>query len=288
MFDTNDPGVPTPGAHRHRSRPTRLRTPVIGVSLATIAGLVVASQTVLASPGSAVVKTSTGPHRAAAPALSPPAGTTWIEGVITDQANNGQDNVNVEAWARGGGATTPAASSLTYGGPPNKPSILHGFFLLQVPSDQAYRITFSSVGGKEDGDPFRMRSYGHGRPIVVRNVARAAGRTRDLGSIALARQGHVASKTKVTLGKAKVTAGKRATVHVKVTSRFVSNVTGKFTVRVAGKKITHRLTTASHSKSTVKLPVLKNPGKYKITASYAGSGTVHRSKAKPVKLTVRK
>jgi hypothetical protein len=44
MFDTNDPHVPTSGGHRHRSKPKSPRTPVIAISLATIAGLVVASQ----------------------------------------------------------------------------------------------------------------------------------------------------------------------------------------------------------------------------------------------------
>ena len=287
MFDAHDPELTTAGGHRPGSTRSRARRPAIVITFAVIAAVIVASQTALASPGSAVARTSAGHVRASA-ALVPPAGTTWIEGVITDQANHGQDDVNVEAWPRDPAATEPAASSLTYGGPPDDASILHGFFLLQVPSDQAYRIVFSAVGGQEDGDKFRMKSYGHGRPIAVRNLASASGRIRDLGTIALARQGHVASKTKAVLAKAKVTAGKRATLHVKVTSRFVSNVTGKVVVRVAGKKVTERLKTRSHGKSAVRLPRLKKPGHYQVKVTYAGSGTVHRSKAKPVKLTIRK
>ena len=220
-------------------------------------------------------------------ALVPPEGMTWIEGVITDQAAHGQDNVNVEAWPRDPAAVAPVASALTYGGPPDG-SALHGFFLLQVPSDQAYRIVFSAVAGQEDGDAFRMKSYGHGRPIAVRNLAVAAGRVRDLGTIALARQGHVVSKTKAVLARARVAAGKRATVRIKVSSPFVTNVTGKVVVRVGGKKVVHGLGARSHGKATFKLPHLKRAGKYKVTTSYAGSGTVHRSKAKPVKLTIHR
>jgi hypothetical protein len=97
------------------------------------------------------VTTSTGIHRASAAVLAPPAGTTWIEGVVTDQANHGQDNVNVEAWPRGRSATEPIASSLTYGGPPNKPSVLLGFFLLQVPSDQASGSPSPPSGARRTG-----------------------------------------------------------------------------------------------------------------------------------------
>ncbi len=283
MFDGNDPDAPDTTSGDHRSRKA-----VIGVSLAATAGLIVASQTVLAPAAPALVPAASGHRGVTAAALAPPPGKTFIEGIVTDQANNGQDNVNVEAWPGGPGATTPVASSLTYGGAPDDPRFQHGFFLLEVPSNQPYRIILSTVGGKEDGDPFRMKSYGHGRPIVVRTAVSAAGRIRNLGTIALARQGHVASRSKAVLRKAKVAAGTRAKLRVRVTSRFVTNVTGKVVVRAAGKKLTHRLTPRSHGTVTFKLPHLKKPGKYKVTASYAGSGTVHRSKAKPVKLTVRK
>jgi Big-like domain-containing protein len=288
MFDAHDPDLATAGGHRPGATPTRARKPAVVITFAVIIAVIVASQTVLASPGSAVGTSSAGHHRASRAALVPPAGTTWIEGVITDQANHPQDNVNVEAWPREPAATEPAASSLTYGGPPDNAAILHGFFLLQVPNDQAYRIVFSAVGGQEDGDAFRMKAYGHGRPIAVRNLAPPAGRIRDLGTIALARHGHVASRTKAHLAKAKVAAGKRATLRIKVTSKLVSNVTGKVVVRVAGKKVTHRLTATSHGKASIKLPRVRKAGVHRVHVTYAGSKTVHRSKAKPVKLKIRK
>jgi len=284
--DPDDPVTSVDGVRR-RPRPDRSGRTVAGVAFTAIAAVVLASQTLLAPAAPAGVPRSTGLRIASAVALVPPAGMTWIEGVITDQAAHGQDNVNVEAWPRDPAAAAPAASALTYGGPPDG-SALHGFFLLQVPSGQAYRIVFSGVAGQEDGDAFRMRAYGHGRPIAVRNLAAAAGRVRDLGTIALARQGHVASRTKAVLAKAKVAAGKRATVRIRVSSRFVTNVTGKVVVRVGGKKVVHRLAGRSHGRTTFKLPHIKRPGRYKVTASYAGSGTVHRSKAKPVRLTIHR
>ncbi len=289
MSDVNDPdirGTRTDGTDPGSTTPRSKRL-AAGISLTAIAGLVVALQTAQASPGVAVGHGSPSHRGASAVALVPPEGMTWIEGVITDQAAHGQDNVNVEAWPRDPAAVAPVASALTYGGPPDG-SALHGFFLLQVPSDQAYRIVFSGVAGQEDGDAFRMKSYGHGRPIAVRNLAAAAGRVRDLGTIALARQGHVVSKTKAVLARARVAAGKRATVRIKVSSPFVTNPTGKVVVRVGGKKVVHGLGARSHGKATFKLPHLKRAGKYKVTTSYAGSGTVHRSKAKPVKLTIHK
>jgi Bacterial Ig-like domain (group 3) len=270
----------------HRSRGSASTATLAGISLLATAALVVASQAMLASAAPAV-HTARGVRTGPAPALAPPAGSTWIEGVITDQAAHGEDNVNVEAWPRAGSATAPVASSLTYGASPAHPRLTHGFFLLEVPSGKAYRIVFSAVGGKEDGDPFRMRSYGHRRPIAVRTAV-APGRIRDLGTVALARHGHVASKTKASPARAKVAAGKRATVHVRVTSRFVTHVTGKVVVRVAGRRLSHRLSAGGHGKVTFRLPGLHRAGSYRVTASYAGSGTVHRSKAKPVRLTVRR
>ena len=259
-----------------------------GISLVVIGGMFAASHTMDAFAAPAVVTAPAGPHRAAVAAVPPP-GSTWIEGVVTDQADQGQDNVNVEAWSSDPSATDPVASSLTYGGPPSGLRYQHGFFLLEVPSNQPYRIVFSGVAGKEDGDVFRMKSYGHGRPIVVRNLAATPGRIRDLGTVPLVRQGRVASTTKATLPRAKVTAGTRATLRVRVTSPFVTNVTGKVVVRVSGKKrITHRLTQHSHGKAKFKLPHLNKPGRYKVTASFTRTGTVQHSKAKPVRLTVRK
>jgi len=291
MYDDHDPEPTTAGGDRPVSTRSKARKPAVILTFTAIAAVIVASHTALASPGSATGHPSAKVRCASLAAATPPAGTTWIEGVITDQANHGQDNVNVEAWPRDPGATAPAASSLTYGGPPTNPAVGHGFFLLQVPSDQAYRIVFSAVGGQEDGDQFRMRSYGHGRPIVVRNLGRLAaapGRTRDLGTIALARQGHVASKTTARLAKAKVKRGARPALHVKVSSPFVSDVKGKVVIRVAGKKVTHRLTGQSHGRTTVRLPRLKKAGTYRIHTSYKGSGTVHRSHAKTTKVKVRR
>lgn len=274
------------GPHTPRGSTTARTMTRIG--LLTVAAVVVAPQTVLASTPPAVVHTPHGVRAVPAAALTPPPGSTWIEGVITDQAAHGEDNVNVEAWPQARTATAPVASSLTYGASPTDPKFTHGAFLLQVPSGKAYRIIFSAVGGKEDGDPFRMKAYGHGRPIAVRTASATPGRIRDLGQIQLARQGHVASKTKASPAKSRVAAGKRAAVHVRVTSRFVTHVTGKVVVRVAGKRLTHRLPAQGHGKVTFRLPRLHKAGTYRVTASYAGSGTVHRSKAKPVRLTVRR
>jgi hypothetical protein len=289
MSSAHDPHEPVTRVDGGRRGPRRRRSgrTVAGIAFTAIAAVVLASQTLLAPAAPAGVPRSTGLRIAPAVALVPPAGMTWIEGVITDQAAHGQDDVNVEAWPRDPSAVAPVASALTYGGPPDG-SALHGFFLLQVPSAQAYRIVFSAVAGQEDGDAFRMRAYGHGRPIAVRNLAVAAGRVRDLGTIALARQGHVASRTKVVLARAKVAAGKRATVRIRVSSAFVTNVTGKVVVRVGGKKAVHRLAGRSHGRAAFKLPHIKKAGRYKVTAAYAGSGTVHRSKAKPVRLTIHR
>jgi hypothetical protein len=263
------------------------RTRAAGVTLVVIGALFLASHTRDAFATPAAMNAPTAPHRAAVPAVPPP-GHTWIEGAVTDQADHGQDNVNVEAWSTDPDATAPVASSLTYGGPPSGIKYEHGFFLLDVPSDKPYRIIFSGVGGKEDGDQFRMKSYGRGRPIVVRNLA-TPGRIRDLGPVQLVRQGRVASRTKAVLPRSKITTGTRARVRVRVTSPFVTNVTGKVVVRVSGKKpITHRLNQRSHGKSTFRLPHLKKPGRYKVTASFTRTGTVLPSKAKPVHLTVRK
>jgi hypothetical protein len=229
-----------------------------------------------------------GHHALPVAAAAPPAGKTWVEGVATDQADQGQDNVNVEAWSADPSATSPVASSLTYGGPPGNPAYQHGFFRLEVPSDQPYVIVLSAVGGKEDGDPFRMKRYGHGRPIVVLQRATGSGRIRDLGPIALARQGKVTSKVKAKLAHPKVTASKRAKVRLRVTSPYVSNVKGKVVVHVAGRRIADKLTARDHGKTTLKVPRLKRAGTYKVKATFQGSNTVQRSKAKPVKLHVRK
>lgn len=243
---------------------------------------------------SGLASSTTAPGNAASPAdgrgvrVAPPAGTTWIEGVITDQAGTPQDNVNVEAWASDAPGSKPTASALSYGGAPDGTGSGHGFFLLEVPSDQAVRIDFSAVGGHEDGDPFRMKLYGQGRPIVVRPAARSAGRVRDLGTIVLARQGRVVSRTKASLVRAGVPVRKRAALKVTVTSPFVSNVTGFVVIRVAGRRVVDRLVTRDHGKSTLRLPRLSRSKAYPVHVAYLGSGTIKRSSAKTITLHVHR
>ena len=96
------------------------------------------------------------------------------------------------------------------------------------------------------------------------------------------------SKTQAKLGNAKVNAPKRAKLNVRVTSRYVSNVTGKVKVKISGhkKKLTERLTATDKGKAKIQLPKLK-PGKYQVKVKYAGSNTVAPSKDNPVKLTVK-
>jgi len=290
MFDAYSSSQPGGQREKHSPRRRTLlrRWTKLGIPLVLVGGLAFEAQATLASSPPNATTMPLSRHALPVAAAAPPAGKTWVEGVVTDQADHGQDNVNVEAWSDDPSATSPVASSLTYGGPPDNPAYLHGFFRLEVPSGQAYEIVLSAVGGKEDGDPFRMKRYGHGRPIVVLQRAVGTGRIRDLGPIALARQGKVTSKTKAKLVHKKVTASKRARVRVRVTSPYVSNVRGKVVVRVAGKRITDKLTARDHGKTTVKVPRLKRAGTYKVKATFRGSNTVHKSKAKPVKLHVRK
>jgi hypothetical protein len=237
------------------------------------------------SPGAHALARGASPKAAAA--LAPPDGSTWIVGTTTDQAATGQDNVNVEAWPVDPAATAPLASSLTYGGPNYNAVAAHGFFRLEVPSDQPYRIVFSAVNGQEDGDAFRMQRYGEGRPIVVRTSSRAgAGRVRDLGTIQLVRQGKVASKTKAVARPAKIHPGQRGKIRITVSSPYVNDVTGRVVVKVAGQKIKARLHVGDHGTVKVKLPKLHHVGKHKISVRFLGTGSVHASKAKPVKLKV--
>ena len=184
----------------------------------------------------------------------------------------------------------PAASGLTYGGANGAPG--HGFFRLEVPSNQAYRFVFSAVDGQEDGDPFRMMWYGSDRPIMVRTAAKVAaaplpaGRIRDLGTIQLARQGQVASTTTAKARPAKLKFGKRGKVRVTVSSTFVTDVTGKIVVKVAGHQITRSLTAADHGTRMIKLPKLRHSGKYRVRVKFTATPTVQGSKAKPVKVKV--
>jgi Bacterial Ig-like domain (group 3) len=221
-----------------------------------------------------------------APPVKPPTGMVWLQGTVTDQAGHGLDNVNVEVWSDDPAAAAPAGSNLSYGGFPADGRHGHGAFRVEVPLGQPYVIVFSGVQGAEDGDAFRMQSYGAGRPIMTLGGTAAAGAVRNLGSIELVHQGKVASKVKA-LKPAKVKAGKKGTLRLKVTSPFVAPVTGKVVVKVSGKKVTDKLTARDHGTATVRLPKLKS-GTYKISAAYKGTGTVKPSDSKPVKLTVKK
>jgi hypothetical protein len=287
MYDaTRPPPDPSGDETVPRARTLVRRWGTWGGPLILVAGLALVAQAAVASSDVGPPAMALGGHAPHLAPAAPPEGTTWIEGVITDQADHGQDNVNVEAWANDPTATAPVASSLTYGGPPDGLTYAHGFFLLEVPSGRAYRLVFSAVGNREDGDLFRMKRYGHGRPIMVRTAL--AGRIRDLGVVALARQGKVASATTAHLVRARVTSAKRAKLKVTVTSRFVTDVTGKVVVQVKGKRVVARLTKADHDKAVVRLPRLRHPGSYRVRVGFRGSDTVHRSSAHPVKLRVRR
>jgi hypothetical protein len=284
MSQSSDPlesGARAAAAGSDRGR-SRLRTTTVLMSAAILGGVLLGPQLPHTSGPRALAR---GGVPRPVSALTPPSGSTWITGVVTDQAAHGQDNVNVEAWPDDPTATEPAASALTYGGPEYNAAQKHGFFRLEVPSDVPYRIVFSAVGGKEDGDPFRMHWYGAGRPIEVR-TGLAAGRIRNLGTIPLARQGKVASTTKAVVRQTKIRSGTRGKVRVTVSSRYVTDVTGRVVVKVAGRKISGRLTKADHGKLTMRLPKIHRPGMHRVAAHFAGSSTVHSSSARPVKIRV--
>jgi hypothetical protein len=284
--DSDQPVTPTDGgvavSRTHRSRKPMITT---GALLAVLSAAVLAPH---ALPATA----ATGGRQLSVAAAVPPAGSAWIQGVLTDQAGHPVDNVNVEVWSDDPSAAGPIASNLTYGGTPADGRHAHGVYRVEVPMDQPYSIVFSAVGGAEDGDAFRMQTYGQGRPIMVRSTTRtrgvsaAAGTIRKLGRTELARQGKVRSTVKAKVHPAKG-AAKRGTLLVKVKSPYVSPVTGKVIVKVNGKKVTNHLGKNEHGKSTLKLPKLTKAGKYKVHVHFAGTGTVARSKTKPIKLTVK-
>ncbi len=68
---------------------------------------------------------------------------------------------------------------------------------------------------------------------------------------------------------ARVKAGKKGTLNLRVTSPFVAPVTGKVVVKVAAKKMIRTLSRTGNGKTTIRLPKLK-PGTHKVTAYYAG------------------
>jgi hypothetical protein len=214
-------------------------------------------------------------------AKTPPAGMTWLQGVLTDQAGHPLDNVNVEVWSSDTQSSAPVASNLTYAG--TGPTRGHGVFRVEVPMGQPYRLAFSAIGGQQDGDAYRTQWYGGGRPIMALRAGRAAGgvqgiasgRVRDLGKIALVHQGKVASHATAAPVKAKV--GQKATLSVRVSSYFVSSPTGKVIVKLKGHKVTRRLSAANHGTAKVRLPKLHRAGKYQASLRYLGSGTVKPS-----------
>jgi hypothetical protein len=228
----------------------------------------------------------------------PPAGESWIQGVLTDQAGHPLENVNVEVWPQDVSAVSPVASNLSYAGDPDDATRQSGVFRVAVPAGTPYRLSFSTVGGTEDGDNFRMQNYGDGRPIMTRThgtvaitsgtaIVTSSGRVIDLGTIQLARQGTVESQTTAKLTRAKVHAGRRAKVVATVSSPFVTDVTGRLQVRVNGKKVSHTLTALEHGRATVRLPKLER-GSHRVRVIFKGSSTVARSQATAVRLKVVK
>ena len=260
-----------------------------GLALVAPQILPASAQPVVASPSSSKVT---------ALAPKPPAGSSWIQGVLKDQAHHTLNNVNVEVWAVDPTATEPVASNLTYAGDPKDNRHQSGVFRLEVPAGTPYKVIFSVVGGVEDGDRFRKQAYGKGRPIMTRaaspgrrtsasTVVAKSGRIIDLGTTQLVRQGTVSSKTTARLASKKVKAGRHGMLSVRVTSHYVSKVTGKVQVKVAGKKINDRLAAFDHGKTKIKLPKLKR-GHHLVSVMFRGTNTVAPSKGKNVRLTVTK
>jgi hypothetical protein len=297
MSHHNEHEVPAqPDTGVSTSRVRRRRTPFL-VGIATIGGLaLVAPQVIPASAEPVLVSVSA--SKVSAVAAKPPVGSSWIQGVLTDQAGHTLNNVNVEAWPMDTEASEPAASNLTYAGDPRDNRHQSGVFRLEVPAGTPYRITFSTVRGVEDGDQFRMQDYGGGRGVMTRATApgqrtRASavvalpGRIVNLGTTQLLRQGTVSSKTTARLGRAKVKAGRRGKLNVRVTSPYVTNVTGKVQVRVSGKRVTDRLAAFDHGRTTIRLPKLKR-GRHMVSVMFQGTNTVAPSKGKNVRLTVTK
>jgi hypothetical protein len=276
--------VTTPERDSQTRTRRRFKKPAVLMTLGVVGALALSP---LADGASATTGQASS-EKLAVTSLAPPTGMAWIQGVVTDQAGHGLDNINVEVWSNDPTATTPVGSNLSYGGFPADGRHGHGAYRIEVPVGQPYRIVFSAVGGEEDGDAFRMQEYGRGLPIMVRaksTTAARAGTTRNLGTTALVHQGKVRSTLKIAA--AKVKAGKRGSLKIRVTSPFVAPVMGKVIVKVAGKKATVRLGQNDNGKTNLKLPKLK-AGKHKITATYAGTNTVLKDAATPIKLTVTK
>jgi hypothetical protein len=226
---------------------------------------------------------------------------TWFEGVITDQAGHRLNNVNVEAWNSNPSEIGPVASNLSYAGNPADGRHQSGVFRLEVPGGAGYRITFSTFSGQEDADPYRMQTYAGGRLVMARTttggavtaavLAAAPGRIVNLGTVRLARRtsvgnvGRVASTTTARLVKARIKVGHRARLQVRVTSRLAARVTGAVQAKV-GRKVA-RANLGSGGTVTIRLPKVKR-GKHLVQVTFLGSSTVAPSKAKPVRLIVKR
>jgi hypothetical protein len=122
---------------------------------------------------------------------------------------------------------------------------------------------------------------------MVRPAARAGGRIRDLGTIALARQGTVASSIRLTLARPRVAVSDRARVKVTVSSPYVTDVAGRLIVRVARHHVADHLSRLDHGRTSLRLPRLRHAGTYRVHARFLGSSTVKHSSAKVVRLHVR-
>jgi hypothetical protein len=278
------------------SRPARgwLRTvaPAVSVALAVAGGgVALASQQV---PTTTAARAGDDAHFRVVANPLPAPGNTWIQGVLTDQANHPLDNINVEVWSPSDTASTPVASNLTYAGTPNDARHQHGVFRVEVPSNEPYVLVFSGISRSEDGDAYRMQTYGHGRPIVARAALgagtgnrAATGRVVDLGKIQLAHQGHVRSSTSVKLARKKVRSGHRAKVTVTVRSHYVAAPAGRLVVHVGGKRATHRLSATDRGRTSFLLPRIRKSGKHRVTATFLTTSTVARSTSRPVRLKVK-
>ena len=138
------------------------------------------------------------------------------------------------------------------------------------------------------GDALKLGTGGKAKVVGLslknRGAALPAGRLRDLGTIQLARQGQVASTTTAVARPAKIKAGARGKVRVTVSSPYVTDVTGKVVVKVAGHTVTRRLLPGSNGTRMIRLPKLGHAGKYRVHVRFTGSDTVAGSKAKPAKV----
>ena len=263
-------------------------------ALASVAALTFAGSGVaVATQGSSPTTPSHGSgvaHRLDEDPL-PAAGKAWIQGIITDQANHALDNVNVEVWPTDPAATEPVGSNLTYAGTPADLRHQHGVFRVEVPMGEPYVIVLSAVHRSEDGDPYRMKTLGGGRPIMARAAGKTAnlapGRVLDLGTFQLARQGRVDARTTAMLARKKVNAGHRTRLRVTVSSKFVAAPAGKVVVHIGARKVTDRLRASDNGKTSVRLPAFKKPGLYRIRVAFPATATIRRAEAKPVYLKVR-